>query len=94
MQNAAVTCTDCGEPLASQLVERCPKCGSTRKTVGAAWHAEGRSSVNWVGDWTGVRDSVERHRVFFPVTLAIVLGAPFLGYWLSGWLERHRWVDI
>jgi hypothetical protein len=80
-----ITCSDCGQPLEdSQPKTPCPKCGSTRRTHHADLHLQVKASASIA--WESAKWHWERHPLYLALTFILVVGAPFLGLWVSGWL--------
>lgn len=83
-QPVRVTCSDCGHDLPDTPRAPCPNCGGTKRTHHV--HVHDSIKLNVTERWTVIRHWWERHPVLLPLTFVLVVGPPFLGLWLSGWL--------
>jgi hypothetical protein len=77
------TCTDCGAGRDDVPSGPCSQCGALNITL--AIPAASMSMTAGHISWTGVRRYVERHPVWFPVSIALAVGSPFLGLAVVGW---------
>lgn len=77
-------CSACGEPLPLDYAGSCPGCGDTRKTHDVQLQSPLRIHPSL--GWKHIHEYYERHKILFPLLLAITITAPFLGLVLAGWL--------
>jgi hypothetical protein len=77
-------CSACDEPLSSNHVGPCPKCGDTRRRHDV--QLEGIVHAHAFLAWQHIHEYRERHKVLFPLVLVITVASPFLGLVLAGWL--------
>ena len=85
MNQISVQCAECGCSLAVGYKEPCPKCGSPNRQTNVALQGAIEVDTALSVSWVKTREYYKKHKLLFPMALALTIGAPFIGLFLAGW---------
>jgi len=77
-----VTCQSCGAELPLDHSGPCPKCGKIGRYI-VAGISEG-INIKESSIWERRREFIKKNPIFIALSILITLGAPILGYFISG----------